>query len=92
MNAFIALVVACLLIGVPASIIAGILKVLIFRDFKLDLVWFDYGPRLAHLNFKQRHEIDFVIKAFYSFFAYAANFFVYGGLFFFLIGFFKRLI
>lgn len=91
MNAFIALGVGCLLIGIPASLIAGIFKILIFRGFKLDQTWFDYGPSLAHLNFRQRPEKDFAIKAIYSFFAYTAKFFVYGGLLFFLIGFFKRL-
>jgi hypothetical protein len=92
MNIFIALGVALLLIGIPAGLIAGIFKILIFRDFKLDQAWFDYGPSLVHLNFKRKHEKDFVIKAIYSFFAYTANFLVYGGLFFFFIGFFKRLI
>jgi hypothetical protein len=86
MNFFIALGVVCLAIGIFAALIAGIFKILIFRDFKLDQVWFDYGPRLQHLNFNLRNEKDFFRKALYSFFSYIANFFIYGGLLMFLIG------
>ncbi len=90
MNAFIALGVVCLSIGIVASLLAGIFKILIFRDFKMDQAWFDYGPNLQHLNFKLKKEKDFVKKAIYSFSAYTANFFVYAGLILFLIGFLKR--
>lgn len=86
MNLFIALGVFCFLIGIPASLIAGIFKILIFRDFTLDQAWFDYEPSLQHLNFNLRNEKDFLRKALFSFFSYVAKFFIYGGLLMFLIG------
>jgi hypothetical protein len=45
MNFLIALEVICLAIGIFAALIAGIFKILIFRDFKLDQAWLDYGPK-----------------------------------------------
>jgi hypothetical protein len=86
MNFVIALGAICLAIGILVGLIAGIFKILIFRDFRLDQAWLDYGPRLQHLNFNLRNEKDFFRKALYSFFSYIAYFFIYGGLLMFLIG------
>ena len=56
MNAFIALGVVCFSIAIVTGLIAGIFKIFIFRDFKMDEAWFDFGPSIKHLNFKLRKE------------------------------------
>ncbi len=90
MTAFLAFGVVCWSIAIVSSLIAGVFKILIFRDFKMDQAWFDYEPSLKYMNFKLRKEKDFAIKAIHSLFCLITNTFSIIGFILIAIHFFKN--
>jgi hypothetical protein len=93
MNILIALAVVCISISVVTGLIAGIFKILIFGDFKMDAAWFDYKLTFQQLRWewidKEKNKIKFAFRVAFFFFSHLANTCFLIGIVLFAVGFLR---